>query len=136
MKREKPVIVVNSLDMDYCNYFEVQMSIEQFDADFEEKFGEFVEDKICDKYDETGVYEYDGKFGNFEYVLQTDMEEEDEMKTAMNKIRTKIEKYFKKLNVEIIQLPVLLVTDPEDIERSFAGIQELLNENKVKTTEL
>ena len=86
MKREKPVIVVNSLDMDYCNYFEVQMSIEQFDADFEEKFGEFVEDKICDKYDETGVYEYDGKFGNFEYVLQTDMEEEDEMTPLQRKL--------------------------------------------------
>jgi hypothetical protein len=137
MKREKPIIVINSLEMDYVEYFELQISIEEFDAKYDEDFSEFVEENICeDHYLKSGVYEYDGKFGNFEYVIQTDMEEEIDIVAAMKFISKKIEKYFKKKEVEVIQLAQVLLTDQDDIDRSFANLQDLLTDNKIISTEL
>lgn len=130
MKREKPIIVVNSLSFDHAEFFEVQMPIKKFDKKIEEDFADFVENTICIDLDKYGIYEYDGKFGNFEYILQTDFEEEDELEVALGFIRTEIENYFKSKNIELIQLEEVEVDDKEDLEDSFFNFQKMLNEHR------
>lgn len=98
----KPTIVITNPLMDYTEIYEVEnVSIQEFEEELDEDFGEFLEDEICG--DDYGVYEYDGDQGEGDHLIQMNYEEDDWEK-VFAKVVKKIKKYFKynKISLKLI----------------------------------
>lgn len=79
----------------YRKVYTLNVDGKTFDQKYDEDFGEYVEEKLCQDFEKYGIYEYDGIINNVVY-FDILVEEHVDLEKTYRSVEKIIEKYLKK----------------------------------------
>ena len=94
------IVIYNSL-MEYTETYEIDSNIEEFEENYLEYFSEYLDDNLTE---EDGYYEFDGDQGDYDYLIQLNLENDDEnedWEKTFAKAVNKIKKFFKNKKISL-----------------------------------
>lgn len=97
MENVKIVLENIWIENGYCKEYILNVDVNTFSDIYDEEFGEYVEEKLCNDFDKYGIYEYDGIFDDMVYI-QITLEDEGngDLEKTYKSIEKIIEKYLNK----------------------------------------
>jgi hypothetical protein len=95
MKNVKIVLENIWIENGYYKEYILNVDAKTFDKKYDEKFGQYIEDKLCDDFDRFGIYEYDGISGDMVYIQITLEEDVDDLENTYKHIEEIIEVFLK-----------------------------------------